>query len=153
MVANPQAGYEFVRIEGKRALVCATPSCRLPLQVGVAVEPVFVVPEVGDPHPYRKQAVCGPCYRAQYEMIYPGKVLPDVPDAIILGHPAIPKDWVDETGEPVDDDFLLWEKAVEQARGSGGAETVNQAYKRLMSEPDIEISAPPDIHEVVPIRE
>ncbi len=140
--ANPQGPYEYVRIEGRRAHVCATPTCRLPLQVLKAHNPLFPVPEVGDPVPYKKQAVCGPCYRAQYELVYPGKELPEIADAIIEGYGPIPKDWK-EANEPVDDDYAIWEMALEQSRASDGAETVVQAYKRLLSEPEIIIDGPP----------
>ena len=58
-------------------------------------------------------------------------------DAFLPGADPIPVDWVNPDEEPVDDDYALWRKAVEQAAGSQGAETVPQAYKRLLSVPEI----------------
>lgn len=137
MVANPKQGYEYVTVEGKPYLVCATITCRKPLIIGQGMDPLYTLPEVGEPHPWKKQSVCGPCYKAEFAAIYPGSPEPDVKDAFLPGADPIPVDWVNPEEEPVDDDYALWRRAVEQAAGSQGAETVPQAYKRLLSVPEI----------------
>lgn len=153
MVANPQQGYEYVTVDGKPYLVCATITCRKPLIIGQAMDPLYTLPEVGEPHPWKKQAVCGPCFKAEYAAIYPGKPIPDVKDAFLPGADPIPWDWRDPAPEePVDDDHALWRKAIDQSEGSQGAETVLQAYKRLLSVPEI-LGATDTIAEVVSIRE
>lgn len=162
MVANPKAGYEYVTVEGKPYLVCATITCRKPLIIGQGMDPLYNLPEVGEPHPWKNQSVCGPCYKAQHAAIYPGTPLPDVKDAFLPGADPIPWDWHNPAAdEPVDDDFAKWEKALVQAKGSQGAETVAQAYKRLLTEPDITIDGGdgpqpavfPGPNVTIPIRE
>ncbi len=161
MVANPQASYEYIRLpNGRRAHVCATITCRKPLELARAPMPLYPVPEVGDPVPYKKQVVCGPCYRAQFELIYPGKELPDMPDAIIEGVDPVFKKFTEEEPLPDDDDYAIWELAFAQSKGSGGAETVIQAYKRLLSDPEVTVDGlggtdldPDRVPEVIPIRE
>ena len=153
MVANPKLGYEYVTVDGKSYLVCATITCRKPLIIGQGMDPLYTLPEVGEPHPWKNQSVCGPCYKAQHAAIYPGGPVPDVKDAFLPGAEPIPWDWQDPAPEkPLDDDFAIWRKATDQAEGSQGAETVLQAYKRLLSVPEI-LGATDTIAEVVPIRE
>ncbi len=152
MVANPKAGYEYVTVDGKPYLVCSTITCRKPLIIGQGMDPLYTLPEVGEPHPWKQQSVCGPCYKAQHAAIYPGSPEPDVKDAFLPGADPIPWDWRNPTPEePPDDDHAIWRKAVDQSEGSQGAETVLQAYKRLLSVP--EILGGETISEVISIRE
>ena len=161
MVANPQQGYEYVSVDGGTYLVCATITCRKPLIIGQAMDPLYTLPEVGEPHPWKKQSVCGPCYKDQHLAIYPRMTVPDVKDAFLPGADPVPHDWRDPAeDEPVDDDFALWEKALVQAKGSQGAETVSQAYKRLLSKAEITVEGserpavfPGPTHDVIATRE
>ena len=70
------------------------------------------------------------------------------------------KKFTEEQPLPEDDDYAIWELAFAQSKGSGGAETVVQAYKRLLSDPEITVDGlggtdldPDRIPEVIPIRE
>ncbi len=133
-------GYEFVRIEGKRHLVCA--KCRYPLLKGH--DPPYFLPEPTMPvlNEKMKQAVCGPCYQEMYAEMYPDSEIGDVfngraPD-------LLPIPWekaqalVIEEKEP--DDYGKWELALQAARSSGGAERVEDAFHRLFTAPKPDVT-------------
>ena len=152
-------GYEYTRIDGRRRLVCA--HCRYPLTAGQ--NPPYSLPEPGMPRidDEMKQAVCGPDYQALFSFIYPDSEVPDVPDGRMLDQSPVP--WVSETpadeipkilGDLPEAEFDLWTDAVDQARNSGGAETVLEAYSRLSGEfpPEVELTVPPDMAPVSTAR-
>lgn len=137
-------GYESTRINGVRRMICA--SCRRPLVKGH--NPPYNLPEPGLPQLPEglKQAVCGPCYKEMYAFYYPNSEVPDVFDGRLENAASIPWDSTTVAEEEVvDEDFALWEKALQEARDSSGAETVAHAYHRLSgaSPPDVDITAPP----------
>lgn len=147
-------GYETTRINGRRHLVCA--SCRLPLVKGH--NPPYPLPEPGMPSLTEgmKQAVCGPCYKTMFAFMYPDSKVPDVFDGRLEGGTLVSWDGSGaQEKEPPDDDFAVWERALQEARDSDGAETVAEAYHRLsgLSPPDVTITAPPPDIEPAPTEE
>ena len=131
---------ERVSINGISYLVCA--QCRRALTHGYS--PCYRVPEPGNvaPDPW-KQALCGPDYRAQYRLTYPGASEPAVDDGYALELPEpIPYRTATQKSTQITTDLGRWEQALQIARESHGAETVLEAYNRLNARPDIEVTGP-----------
>ena len=133
-------GYEYVRIETKRHLVCA--KCRHPLIKGH--NPPYPLPEPGMPvlSELMKQSVCGPCYKEMYAFMYPEAPVPDIFDGKLPN--ALPVPW-DKSQAPLNtdvEDYDKWEQALMEARASGGAETVEQSFHRLWTgaKPDVSMT-------------
>lgn len=140
---TPKASYERVDVGGRQYLVCV--DCRYPLLPG-APNPVHPVPVPGNPSPdATKQAVCADCYVKGWNRVYPDTPPPQFKsDFRMPGSEPIPWDRAKAQDAP-QDEYSIWEVALEQARASGGAEKVEQAYRRLTSKPDVEMTeAPPD---------
>ena len=138
--------YERVQVGKKFYLVCA--ECRRAHERGF--KPCYLVPQPGQPapDPLTKQSLCASCYLEQRKRIYPGDALPnldgkggdrleDYPDPVPFNEKFLKPVYKTE--------FDIWEDAIIVAQGSGGAETVTQAFARLsgLHAPDIDISGPP----------
>lgn len=123
-------GYDFVRVGGRRHLVCA--KCRHPLLKGH--NPPYQLPEPGVPilPELCKQSVCGECFKEMYAFFYPDSEVPDVFDGRLPD--TLPVPWGEQAAPIVEgqmSDFDKWEQAVLEARASNGAEKVEQAFHRL----------------------
>lgn len=133
-------GYERVTVNGRRCMVCA--ECRRPLTVGY--NPCYPVPEPDMPNPDHKQSLCGPCYKVQFHRIYPKQPIPDLPENYLGDNPEpVPHGIIEAPGN-YDDEYALWEAAIEASKLSNGAETVLVAYQRLSGAhpPDVTITGP-----------
>ena len=126
---------ERVQIRGKWYLICA--ECRRPMLLGHSTiydvpRPEKGLPGSGDP----AQALCDPCYRAQYKRIYP-KATPIPPqDAAfnpVEGEEPIPWDKADRHPRPKTNVELL-EEALVLVKAGNGAETQEEILRQLRGE-------------------
>jgi hypothetical protein len=124
--------------------------CRRPLSLGH--NPLYEVvadgvPKIQDPR-REAQALCGPDYKTQWQEVYSEVAIPDIVDGFLdLTEVPLPL-LTDLAARGINvssgDDLALWDRAIEAARASGGAESVAHAYRRLSNQvvPDVEISGP-----------
>lgn len=122
---------ERVTVGGQTLLVCA--GCRFATELGKSWSPVYSVPQPGipNPDPNDKQALCTTCYLQQFQQIYPGEPLPELPDGRREDLGVIPRGRVKNTVTSGAGDLGLWQAALDRAKASQGAETVPQAYAIL----------------------
>ena len=142
--------YERVEVKSRSYLLCIV--CRRPWSSGYKV--CYLVRRAGDamPESDSKQSLCGPCYKEQFEQVYPGEPVPNVPDNY-LSVEAV-KGLYEELnaldaqklgslnmGKAAPD---LLERALQAAKDSKWAETVERAYARISEQwtIDVEMSAP-----------
>ena len=126
---------ERVEIHGKWYYVCA--ECRRPMLMGHSTIYDVPRPEKGLPGSQDPaQALCNPCYRAQYKRIYP-KAAPIPPQSEafnpVEGEAPIPWDKTDWRPRPKTDIELL-EEALMRAKAGGGAETPEEILRQLRGE-------------------
>ena len=119
---------ESVMVGERNYWICA--ECRFPVEMGKAFYPCYAVPMPGIPNPdpirYR-QALCRDCYIAQYKRVNPGAPLPLLEDGKLTSHGPVP--WgIKSLSTPAEDEYSRWQQALDRARASKGAETVQQAY-------------------------
>ena len=139
--------YERVQIGKRFYLVCA--ECRRVHEKGF--RPCYLVPQPGQPSPppETKQSLCRVCYLEQWKRINPDEEIPDLkgkggdrledyPDPVSFNEKFLRPVYKTE--------FDIWEDAILTAQGSGGVETVTQAFARLSGiyAPDMELTGPPD---------
>lgn len=132
---------ERVQIAGHNYLVCA--ECRCPMQVGHNTIYDVPIPGKGMPGPTDPdQALCDPCYRAQYQRVYPKARQPHVhgPEYHpIPGLQPVPYDVADRPPH-VPTDIELFEEALAIAKASNGAEKPEEVLARLKGPPSAQVS-------------
>jgi hypothetical protein len=129
---------ESVTVNGANYWVCA--KCRYPVQMGKAFCPCYYVVQPGAPSPGAnpKQALCRDCYHAQFKRVNPGTPLPVLEDGKLTSHGPVPRG-ARSLSTPAEDEYALWGQALDRARASKGAETVQQAY-RILSGQGMEVT-------------
>ncbi len=134
--------------DGRSYLVCAVMTCRRLLLPGKANNPCHPIPQPGLPSPdATKQAVCGPCYIGTFKTIYPFAELPKVEDGYVPDEEPVLWGQTSAADPGLLDDYTQWQNAMEASKASNGAETVEQAHRRMYgsgSQPDVEITMPPE---------
>ena len=146
--ATPKARYERGQAsDGRSYLICAVMSCRRLLLPGKASNPCHPIPQPGLPSPdATKQAVCGPCYINTWKTIYPFEALPVVDDGYVPNEEPVLWGQKSAAEPTLEDDYTQWQNAMEASKASNGAETVQDAHRRMYgsgSKPDVEITMPP----------
>jgi hypothetical protein len=124
------ASPESVMVNGANYWVCA--ECRYPVAMGKAFSPCYYVVQPGAPSPqsHIKQALCRDCYHAQFKRVNPGTPLPVLEDGKLTSHGPVP--WgARSLSTPQEDEWGMWQQALDRAKASKGAETVQQAYAFL----------------------
>ena len=150
--------YERVNIDGGSYYVCA--ECRLPMKLGHQTIYELPIPNKGLPGPSDpEQALCDPCYRAQYKRVYPQAppIIPQSPDFLPLaGTAPVPWDHLDAVPVTVArSDNEVFELAIKLVRrrndpGVDQFAQMKQVYERLKGLPhaDLELMFADSVGEV-----
>lgn len=137
-------------VNGVNYWVCA--ECRFPVEMGKAFSPCYYVVQPGAPSPGNnpKQAICRDCYLIQFKRVNPGAALPVLADGKLTSHGPVP--WgVKSLSTAAEDEYSRWQQALDRARASKGAETIQQAYNVLTGAGmEVDSGMPPEILPVLP---
>lgn len=146
--------YPRVKIADRSYLTCVV--CERPLVKGYKVCYLVSTPGNTPPDPKTKQALCGPHYLEQFAQVYDGAVPGGpIPDNLLLTENVVSLERElselapHRLGADLENLLLLdpavVSRALEAAKNSHFAESVQKAYTRLKSVPDVDNTPPIDM--------
>ena len=139
-----KAAIERVDVDGESFMVCN--ACRYPTKMGESWSPIRAINVDGEPEfdpDHDKQTLCTECYLFQFVEEYPGVSLPNLPDGRLHDHGPVARmarAISDDLVAMDDDDFRVWESALERVRARGGKPNEVDAEYHLLKQDRMQVS-------------